>query len=324
MTDSPAHARAEAAGRNIAVDVTTATVVRALAEAGVPSIVLKGPPQTRWLYGDDLTRFSVDVDLLVAPEAFAHAEAVLAELGFEGRSLGGIPHDRPWITHEWFGGPSGVGVDLHRNLTGANASAEDVWRILKARTETVGVRGVTIEVLGPAARALHVALHAAQHGAREPKPVADLRRALEVVPLETWRRAAALAHDLDAIAAFVAGVEVTAEGEKLVAQLSLPRRTTVEAALRASTPPRTAVGFDWLARVPGARAKASLVFRKVFPPRAWLRSWSPLAAKGRWGLAIAYIWRPLWLLAHVGPGFLAWRRVRKAHARASESSARRS
>jgi len=94
--------------------------------------------------------------------------------------------------------------------------------------------------------------------------------------------------------------------------LALPAEPGVDVALRASTPPPMALGFEWLARTPGWRGKVALTLRKTFPSPAFMRAWSPLARRGRMGLGLAYVWRPIWLALHAGPAFLAWRRARKS------------
>ena len=41
-----------------------------------------------------------------------------------------------------------------------------------------------------------------------------------------------------------------------------------------------------------------------------MRWWSPLARRGRLGLALAYPWRIAYLLRQTGPGIRAWRKAR--------------
>ena len=72
-----------------------------------------------------------------------------------------------------------------------------------------------------------------------------------------------------------------------------------------------ALGFDRFARLPGVQAKLAFAARKLVPPPAWMRSCVPLARRGRLGLAAAYLWRPISLVARLGPGWRAWRRAVK-------------
>lgn len=301
MSASPNDRTALAAARRLTLDATAARVVGALAAAGVRSILLKGPTLSE-LYGG--SRYYSDVDVLVAPTSAASAEDVLEGLGFELRH--DDPHSRVWSR-------AGLDVDLHTTLIGAHVDATRIWEVLSGETETLTLGGSDVEGLNRGGRALHVTLHAAQHGMEETKPREDLRRALGLYSDDTWGDAARLAGELDARAAFWNGLAMEAAGRDLQHRLELTRGSTrTETELRASTPPPTAVGLLRLADTPGIGAKASLVWREAFPSAAFLRNWSPLARRGPGGLALAYVWRPLWILIRLGPALVAITRARRA------------
>jgi hypothetical protein len=171
--------------------------------------------------------------------------------------------------------------------------------------------GASVEVPRADARLLLLALHAAQHGAREPQPLRDLARALDIGTRAEWRDAASLATPLGAEAAFAAGLGLLEPGQTLREEFRLSASPTVESALRATTAPALTLGLDWLVRLPGVRARLGFVVRKAFPPAGFMRTWSPLARRGRLALAAAYLWRPLWLLGRAGPAIRALRRARK-------------
>jgi len=290
-----------AAARRLTLDATAARVVRAMKEADVRPILLKGPTLSE-LY-DGVRQYS-DIDLFVAPESMRAAETALAELGFVMRD--DDPHSRIWLRE-------GVDVDLHSALVGVQASAARLWEVLSAETEVHIVGDERVEVLNRPARALHVVLHAAQHGLQEPKPREDLTRALERIPEDTWADAARLAVALDAQAAFWTGLSMEPAGRELSSKLQLekgPSRTETE--LRASTAPPTAVGLLRLAETPGLGAKLKLIWREAFPSSAYLRTWSPLARRGPVGLALAHVWRPIWILIRLGPALAAIMRARRA------------
>ena len=297
------------AGAALAVEATTAEVVGALYDVGVRSILLKGPSLARWLYDSNSPRLSIDVDLLIAPDDRAAAEALLTRLGFA--PLPGNADDETRHAGAWERPSDLVSVDLHINLAGVGVSSEEAWRLLSQDTSRLLVAGIEVEALAPPARALHVALHAAQHGVRWEWGLEDLARSLRRLPLELWRETAALAESLDATAPLVAGLRLLPEGEELRAQLDLPVETTVEVALRATTPPDLALGLHRLGAIEGLRKKAVFVAGKVFPNAAWMRSWLPLARRGRLGLAAAYGWRPLWLLLRTPGALRALRRARR-------------
>jgi hypothetical protein len=319
VADHAADQRASvlAAAANAAVAATAAEVVTALDDAQIRSILLKGPSLTDWLYDSEHERFSVDVDLLVSPADTGAAEAVLSRLGFTAFPENADARSQPRHAHAWNRATSPIGVDLHTNLAGVGVGSVEAWRVLSRMTELQYVGGTRVDVLAPAARVLHVALHAAQHGARWHWGVDDLSRALERVPISVWREAAELAATLEATLPFAAGLALLPKGREVKRRLGLPDATTVEVALRATTPPDLALGLQRLATIPGLRAKSVFAFRKIFPPAPWMRTWLPLARRGRFGMAAAYGWRPVWLLLRAGPAIRALRRARKQSRAAS-------
>jgi hypothetical protein len=288
------------AARRLAIDGTAARVVDAFASAGVRCILLKGASFSDLYEG---ARLYSDVDLLVAPATLATAEKTLARLGFELRH--DDPHSRTWSRDV-------LDVDLHTTLAGAAVDGARVWEVLSGQTERILVGGATVDALNGPGRALHVVLHAAQHGTEEPKPREDVRRAVERFSYERWRAAADLASELGAEAAFWAGLGVEPSAIELRSTLNLEKVARTETELRATTAPPTAVGLLRLARTPGLGAKTSLVWHEAFPSKAFLRNWSPLARRGSLGLALAYAWRPIWIVLRLGPALVAIIRARRA------------
>jgi hypothetical protein len=292
--------------RLLEIDRVTAEVVDTFRAAGVRSILLKGPALARWLY-DGAERGYVDCDLLVANHQIDTASELLAQLGFR-RSPLDLRDD--WPRHARVFLRSGVAVDLHRTFVGADVAPAVVWREVSARTATMHVGGTDVEVPVPSARALVVVLHAAKDGERVEKVDRDLQRALDRVPGDIWTDAMALAHRLGAIEAFAAGLRRIEDGAALARRLGLPTSLTPELAMRTRPVPPLATGLNWLVTSRGVRGKVSLVVRKLFPPPDFLRAWKPLARRGRLGLAIAYVWRPLWVLWYSVPAAFA---VARAH-----------
>ncbi len=297
------------AALNLTLDRAAAEVVTALRAAAVPTILLKGAVLRNWPIPDP-ARTSVDVDLLVRPDCIADAERVLERMGLVSRSLAGIPHDRPWSAHIWESGPYGVKFDIHESLFGVGVPPDIGWQILRRETEEFQLGAATVEVLAPAGRAMHIAIHAAQHGADLIQPIGDLRRALQALPFELWQQAAVLAERLEATQLMAAGLRLLPAGEELATRLRLPLEVPPMVALLTRSPPPMAGGFEWFSRIPDGRARARFLARKLFPPREWLRNWAPVARRGPLGLAAAYVWRPIWLGVHAGPAYLAWRRAR--------------
>jgi Uncharacterised nucleotidyltransferase len=294
------------------LDLVAAEVFEALAGAGIRSILLRGPSLTRWVYPPERARSYLDVDLLVAPGSFAGAERTVAGLGFTHvPTLNQDPRDRPIHARTWQRPEDGAVVDLHRTLIGARVGEERLWTALAGATEPLLLGTATVDGLDALATALVVALHAAQHGSRSTTPVDDLVHALERLEPETWRQAGGLAEKVEATEALAVGLRLAPAGRELAATLRLPATTSAETVIRAATPIPTALGFEWLAQVPGVRAKARLLAAKVVPDPDFMRAWSPLARRGRAGLALAYAQRPLWLARHAPRGLLVWLRARR-------------
>ncbi len=303
---------ARAVAANLQVDAGTAEVLRAFDTAGVESILLKGVSLSRWLASAEEPRHYVDADLLVRPVHLSTAERVLIDLGLrpvlDEREMPGW-----WREHAstWAGKAGIATVDLHRTIVGVGVDPDQVWETLSTHVETIAVGGYPAKTLTIPGRAFHVALHAAQHGIGWGRPLADLTRALAVADEPTWRAAAGLATSLRATPAFAAGLRLVPAGSDLAGRLGLPTEVPTDVALRASTPPAVALGLDQLERAENLRARLAILRHKLVPPPSFMRHWSPRAREGRLGLALAYLWRPLWLLARLPAAFKAWRSARR-------------
>jgi hypothetical protein len=302
---------AQAAMRSLGIDMVTVEVVRALGAAGIEAILLKGASVARWLYDHEAERTYVDCDLLVAPTNLADAESILAGLDFRRIGLESLATDWPKHAVALRRG-DGLAVDLHRSLVGIGADDVTLWSELSCRTETLEIAGAEVEVLDPPARALTIALHAAKEAARVQKVRRDLEQAVARIPFDVWQETAVLAERVEAVPAFAAGLRRDPKGTVLADRLGLPARVTVGVALRTSTPPPLAVGMDWLLRTPSWKGKFSLARWKLFPPPGFMRAWSLLARRGTWGLALSYVWRPLWVAWRAIPALRAVHRARRS------------
>jgi len=160
---------------------------------------------------------------------------------------------------------------------------------------------------------LVLALHAAAHGKETKQPLEDLVRALDMLPIDTWRSAAALAACVDATGAFATGLRLLPAGRDLTEQLGLTHTREVEVEMAARTVPYSAWFVVRLARTPGLRGKLALIASKLAPPPEWMRTQHPVARHGRLGLIAAYlVARPARLLWRAGPAIAAWWRARRA------------
>lgn len=298
-----------AAARSMMLDHVAAESTAALRGQGIEAIVLKGPSIARWIYDHEGERPYVDIDLLVHPRTARSAGSILIGLGFERYGLDTIRED--WPRHaSVFRRGKGISIDLHHTLVGVGVPAEQVWEVLSARTETMLLGGCEVTVLAPDARAAVLALHAAKDGRRVAKVRRDLQRAVERLPCDVWEGAARVAGDLRAAGSFAEGLRRVPAGADLVSSLGISGAPPVEIALRSEAVPPLAAGLEWMLSAAGVR-RLKLVIRKLFPPRAYLRAWSPLARKGWFGLAAARLYRPLWVIAKVGPAYVAVRKARR-------------
>lgn len=326
-SDYPAHMPAErpsssvpaiflgAGLRAMLIDRVTAEVHRALADNGIPAVVLKGPAIANWLYDRDEVRGYGDSDLLIPHAEWEHAGRVLSELGFQN-FLGTMAHPRmeSYASDPWF--REGEDIDLHSTIYGLRARHEDVWAVLGSETEPMAIGGAQLPVLAEAPRAMHVALHAAQH--QDGKAIYDLHKAVAKLDEQIWWRAAEVARRLDGLPAFVAGLRLDERGAEIVERMGLSRVRSTHTELRAGQVP-LAESLNELLETPGWRAKLAFTRAEMFPRTAFMRWWSPLARRGRLGMAVAYVWRPLYIVLRAPAAIEAVWSARRAGQRRGES-----
>jgi Uncharacterised nucleotidyltransferase len=294
----------------LAIDRASAEAVAALREARVPSILLKGPSFDALLYDRGEPRAYGDIDLLVPAKDVDRAGAVLGALGYQRRSTREpetvVEHATVWVRAR-----DGMNVDLHRTLNGVPCTDAGPWEVLAADTVSMEVGGASIEVLSEAGRALHVAIHAALPGETKRKPLIDLERAIERLPVATWEAAAALAKRLGAEAPFTTGLGRVPAGAELAGRLGLQHDQSVNAALLADSAPYSAWTLDRLSKTRGVRAKLDILLPRLLPKPEFMRVWYPVARRGRAGLALAYVGRVAWLPLATLRAARAWLRARR-------------
>jgi Uncharacterised nucleotidyltransferase len=253
----------------LALDATAAEVVGALGARGIEAILLKGPVVAGWLYADGTPRPYDDIDLLVSPRTLGPAYDVVEGLGFAALVRG--PHV----------------LDLEETLNGAGAHPARVWSVLRGRAVPMVVGGAQVLTLDPAARTLHVALHAWWHGPEAGKPLDDLARALALVDDDGWRAAAALAGELHATEGLAAGLALLPEGRALGPRIGVA--PAARAPLASASPVARRVAE--LRRAAGWRARLHALRRAVVPVPGEIKAHHPSAGRGRAALAAAYLRR---------------------------------
>jgi hypothetical protein len=300
-----------AAAQNFRLDLKGAEVRRALAEAGVRTVLLKGAAFSQLLYSSPGQRAYSDIDLLLDERQLDTAHVILAGMDFArfdedspaaqtdpsvGDAIGvlGAVHGGAWLRAR-----DGVVVDLHTTLPQVPAEPSRVWAELSPRTQAIDVGGLEAEALDPPASALVVALHAAHHGGEWGPSLMDLGRAVAVLDDSTWREAAALARTLGAEQWFGVGLGLDPRGRQIAESLGLSIEPS--AGLRALW-----AGGTWSSIVLAAireegsvTARARLILRVVWPSPAAMRRGSSLARRGPLGLAAAYVLRPVQLGARL-------------------------
>ena len=286
------------AASNLILDFACARVVSTFERAGIDVILLKGPSIAKWLYERPYDRSYVDVDLLVDPSSVESVVKVLEGMGFEPH-FSELPLDQPWYARS-FVGPDDVVIEVHRTLPGVLAVPEEAWRTLRRRAEQMEIGGRPVAILDAPGRAMHIVLHAWHHGGSIPHVVDDLSRASTVLDAEVWNRAYRQAIELGAKEAFEEGLQF--------APKSLPQSLGVPG--RPSRPKDPAVlGVKWFRQLPGRREKRRYLLNKMFPPREFMRAWSPRARRNGAGLVLAYMGRPFWVIGRGVGGLFTLRRT---------------
>jgi hypothetical protein len=280
----------------------------ALTEYKVEHRLLKGPSIAHWLYGPDEHRPYTDIDVLISRHDWERALKLLRHNGFRD-ALETMAHPRmqSLTSHPWVLDGKGE-VDLHATLKGLDADPDTVWEAFSENAEVLQLRGMEIKMLPEAGRLLHIALHAAQHTAVQ--TTEDLKRALERVDEARWREAVALAERVGGVAALATGLSTSPEGHALAERLGIHEVRSVDTLLRTGAVPLSE-GLHELSRAKGWRAKGRLLLHELAPTPDFMRWWSPLARRGRLGLLVAYLWRPVWMLRRLPAGIRALRRAER-------------
>jgi hypothetical protein len=281
-----------AAIRTLTVKATAGEVLRAFAEGGCRTILLKGPTLQDDLYAEGALREYRDTDLLVSPGDLERAGELLSALDFELR----LDHRRhPTVTEphaqEWQRSRDAQRVDLHWRIAGVELAAEPAWQLLAGRTEPVLVGGATGERLDPAATALLVGLHVAHHGTTRAASLRDLERGLTRFGADTWREAARLAGELGAGEALAAGLRAGPEGARLADELGLPAVLSPRRRLLAADQTPGSLGVLRILDAATPRGRLRALRDELLPAPAIIRRASPLARRGRAGLVLAYLVR---------------------------------
>ena len=298
-------ARARGLRRRDELDTEAVAALTGLGSAGVEAVLLKGPALERRLYSEGETRGYSDIDLLVPHRDLAVARDALSALGYveAEKVLGiddvaGVQHSEIWARAGEARAP--LLIDLHWRLDRCEAPDDLIWDALLASRGSIELGDQEAAVLGDDGLALHLALHAAQHGPDDAKAIGDLARGIERWPPEVWRAAARLAEAVQGVSAFAAGLRLLPEGARLARQLELPPTPELEWEIRyRDSRPRGTFHLEAMADARGLRERVNVLGRSLFPTERWIRREFDLTADaGRARLLLAYsrhiLRAPLW------------------------------
>jgi len=151
--------------RNLWLSSKLILVSKALTEAGISFLVLKGLPLAMQAYGNLGMRLGRDIDVLIAPEDYQATVDLLRQLGF-------LPAERgfPFPDNLRFGYASGevwhlddVLLDLHWRFTDQGLPFDMAPKAAIDGAAWVQISGCAIPVLGGVAQFLYLVHHAAKH-----------------------------------------------------------------------------------------------------------------------------------------------------------------
>jgi hypothetical protein len=166
--------------RLLRLDAAAIEAIKHLGSIGIDVVLLKGASFADWLYDQPGERNYGDVDLLVAPADFDRVGEALKVLGYSVW-LSQPVSDRAKVFVR-----NGLPIDLHRRLEGVLLNPDAAWRALRANTQVFRLHGHPMRILNEPARTLHLALHAARRGRRDPQALIELERGVRRLDHGTW------------------------------------------------------------------------------------------------------------------------------------------
>jgi hypothetical protein len=145
-----------------------AVVLRALREAGIPVIVLKGAHLASEVYGEVALRPMYDIDLLVREDLETRAESVMQDIGYRRADGSGIErgslHHLPRLYKEGC-----APVEIHRGLAPRYGALRMDSAGVFDRARSIAVSGTPALGLSPDDLVLHLSLHVSHgHGFQVP------------------------------------------------------------------------------------------------------------------------------------------------------------
>jgi hypothetical protein len=166
--------------------------------ADIPVLTLKGPALSQQLYDDPGVRSSIDLDLLVPPEALEAAASVLQQQGYRIESpmawLGarGLAGRMSEVT---FRGNDGVGVDLHWSSAPGDFPCQIPDEHLWSSVAFVSIAGRSVPVLAPECLLVYLCIHGTMHCWTKLRWLCDVAMLLTGDRAMNWEQVQQLAID---------------------------------------------------------------------------------------------------------------------------------
>jgi hypothetical protein len=245
----------------------------ALAAAGVPCVVLKGPPLSERLYSDPTMRLSSDLDLLVSPDHLDEATEALETIGYRAETAPPDSYYRKHTHHIFLFRPHSPVIELHfRAYTGFGVVLPAEPFLSRAIPHLTD-RGSAAWVLAPEDEFLHLAVHAAGHCFEMLSLLYDLKLLLRRYPGLDWAVMAARARS------FGVATVLSFTGETLRRRLGVPIPERKELPSPHGTRGRLAAFCLRASAAPGVSGRLNTLAQLLFQmllcdrPASAARSW---------------------------------------------------
>lgn len=294
--------------RSLAQTAELFRLTAALTDAGVPAFTIKGVALAQQLHGQPASRFTGDLDLVVAPEDAGRADAVLRAAGLSRtwpgfaltpRQLRAFVHAKPDFEYQLARPAEPLRIELLWRLEGVPAHPA---------CTTVALAGREVRTLALADHALLLFQHGARHAWFRLFWLVDIARLLQRDDLD-WAELHARARAAGSERALRQGVALSAElfGSRIPAPLAETpasgelireaRRQIARAPRVNETLPEWTRQLRYRLRLArGARAKWRVLAPHLFTPANW-RVWR-LPDRWFWLYypATPFLW--LWRVLH--------------------------
>jgi hypothetical protein len=171
-------------GRSLAHIPALESLHTTFTQAGIPFLVVKGIPLSIQLYGDATHRTADDIDLLVSPGQFWHADVELVRAGYrseDGPPTGGSRENyKYWVKHiSYVHERSNARIELHHRLTTnpylLSWPFDEIWR----DRSYVRVGATEVTTLSSKRLPLYLCAHGASHGWERLRWLVDMAAVLQ-------------------------------------------------------------------------------------------------------------------------------------------------